>query len=104
MCDDKQGFAIICDKNGQLCVTISNDSTLSMLELSPIICDNNQLVCNINAVLAAVENDPSFFEVAFHGLLSEDALMRMPAASSMEYCEAEKTIPAQKTNSGQKTV
>ncbi len=24
-------------------------------------------VGNVNAVLAAVENDPSFFEVAFHG-------------------------------------
>ncbi len=61
-------------------------------------------ICNVNAVLAAVENDPSFFEVAFHGLLSEDAQIRTPAASSTEYCEAEKTIPTQETNSGQKTV
>ena len=59
---------------------------------------------NVNAVLAAVENDPSFFEVAFHGLLSENALICTRAASSTEYCKAEKTIPTQETNSGKKTV
>jgi hypothetical protein len=59
---------------------------------------------NVKEVIAAVERDPSLFEVVFHGLLSEDALICIRAASSTEYCEPKKTIPTEETNSGQETV
>ena len=59
---------------------------------------------NVKEVIAAVEHDPSLFEIVFHGLLSEDALICTRAASSTEYCEPEKTIPTEGTNSGQETV
>ncbi len=41
-------------------------------------------VGNVNAVIAAVEHDPSFFDVLFHGLLSDDPLIRMRAADAIE--------------------
>ena len=39
---------------------------------------------NVNAVIAAVEHDPSLFDVLFHGLLSDDPLIRMRAADAIE--------------------
>ncbi len=39
---------------------------------------------NVNAVIAAVEHDRSLFDVLFHGLFSDDQLIRMRAADAIE--------------------
>ncbi len=39
---------------------------------------------NVNAVIAAVEHDPSLIDVLFQGMLSEDPLIRMRAADAIE--------------------
>jgi hypothetical protein len=50
----------------------------------------------ISVLLQAVEERVTIEEIV--------QLIRTRAASSTEYCEAEKTIPTQETNSGKKTV
>jgi len=50
----------------------------------------------ISVLLQAVEERVTIEEIV--------QLIRTRAASSTEYCKAEKTIPTQETNSGKKTV